>query len=76
MAERADAVMSATPPFTWTSPEQLESMLTAAITRVRAAEVPPEVLAKAIMIAIQTEVARSREEVVRGIAAAMRGPKP
>lgn len=68
--------MSAIPTTSWTPPEQLESILAMAIARVRAAEVHPEVLAKAIMVAIQTEVARSREEVVRGIVAAMRGAQP
>lgn len=63
------------PTCDWTSAEQLESMLTMAITQVRSAEVAPEVLAKTIMVAIRTEVARSREEVVRTMAAAMRGTK-
>ena len=60
---------------TWTPTKHLEAMLTMAITQVRSAEVQPEVLAKTIMVAIQTEVARSREETVRSIAAAMREPK-
>ncbi|MDB6104088.1 MAG: hypothetical protein JWO52_4087 [Gammaproteobacteria bacterium] len=62
-----------TPTCDWTPPEQLEAMLTMAITQVRSAEVPPDVLAKTIMVAIRTEVARSREEVVRSVADAMRG---
>jgi hypothetical protein len=61
---------------TWTPTKHLESMLTMAIAQVRSAEVQPEVLAKTIMVAIQTEVARSREEVVRSVAAAMRGTQP
>jgi hypothetical protein len=65
-----------TPTCGWTPPEQLEAMLTMAIAQVRSAEVQPEVLAKTIMVAIQTEVARSREEVVRSVADAMRGAKP
>lgn len=64
------------PACNWTSSEQLESILTTAITRVRAAEMPPDILAKAIMVAIQTEVARSGEQMVHRIAEAMRGPKP
>lgn len=65
-----------TPACTWTSPDELISLLTMAIAHVRSGEASPAVLAKTIMVAIQTEVARSREDVFRSIATAMRGPTP
>jgi hypothetical protein len=58
----------------WTPPEQLESLLAKAIAQVRTGEVAPEVLAKTIMVAIQTEVARTKEGLLLRMATALRGP--
>lgn len=54
------------------SPASLTILLTQAITKVRAAEVPADVLAQAIMVAIQTEVNRGKMELVRSLGASFR----
>jgi len=59
----------------WTPVEVLEKLLTDAITQVRSYEQPPSILAHTIMVVIETEVARSREEVVMSVSKAIRGPK-
>jgi hypothetical protein len=43
--------------------------------QVRSGEVAPAVLAKTIMVAIQTEVARMKSETLQSLADAMRVPK-
>lgn len=68
--------MSARPQLDWTPAETLEDLLTLAITRVRSAEVAPSVLAQTIMVAIQTEVARAKEDWINSLATAMKAPKP
>lgn len=59
------------PDLQWTPTEILESLLTDAIAQVRQGQTP-NVLAKAIMLAIRTEVARAQAEVLKGLAIAMR----
>ncbi len=55
----------------WTPTESLTQILTDAIAQVRTYEKPPRILATAIMVPIQTEVGKAKEEVLTAVSMAM-----
>ena len=60
----------------WTEAKILETLLTDAIAQVRSYDQPPAILAHTIMVAIQTEVGRAKEEVIQSMMVALRGVIP
>ena len=55
------------------SAEEMEALIAKALQRWRAAEVPNAMLARAIVLAIQAEVLRAKEEIVSTLARSFKG---
>ena len=55
------------------SAEEMEALIAKALRRWRSTDVTDAVLAKAIVLAIQTEVLRAKEEIVSTLARSFKG---
>jgi len=53
--------------------EELEALIAKALRRWSEADVPDSMLARAIVLAIQTEVLRAKEEIVSTLARSFKG---
>jgi hypothetical protein len=54
------------------SAEEMEALIAKALHRWRAADVPDSLLAKAIMMAIQCEIIKAKEQIISTLAGSFR----